>query len=321
MDLYIDKENLISLMKQHAHEMFYDTIQALKRNINLKMNFNQAQGLDSEEISTFLKFFTTGNLTHQTYSGDLVFPKRPLRSNSSNSFDKTQLSSIYLVDDPDCHRLINAGSVVIGGVGSEIDTLSKAFLTTPEAHYDKELRIGSPQFASWDRLYDFITPITDILIIDPYILKNNESSPDILDVNLYKILEILCHHSRVKVCIVIVYNPDHVNYDLQTVRDNIKNRLAPLLEKQPCVTLISTYKEHDRTIITNYRRITGNTFAYWDSRGRRITKGKEIWIRSLARRDYHENMLEAIEDIQSIIDNAPDDKSFFGDRESNFLNF
>jgi hypothetical protein len=79
-----------------------------------------------------------------------------------------------------------------------------------------------------------------------------------------------------------------------------------------------SHKEHDRTVITNYLRITGNTFNYWNERKQKINKGKEITIKSLAKKEIYDNALKAYEDVQTIINESPE---IAGDKISNFLQF
>ena len=110
-----------------------------------------------------------------------------------------------------------------------------------------------------------------------------------------------------------------LNPTKKLLKGNQKRKIKNKLGKSPNVTFIKTYREHDRSIITNYLRITGNTFTYWNETGHKITNGKEIFIRSLACRTFYNNSYEVINDIQNIIDEHPENT--IGDKVSNYLNF
>jgi hypothetical protein len=322
MNLYIDKANLTSFMSQRDHMLYSDFIKLLKNQLTVYFNFKKQDIAQSSALSAFFLMSASGagsgNLIFQE---DASFPSRPLKSTSASEFVREKLSSVLLLDDSDIDKLKNAGSMIVGGVGEEIDIFRKVCLNLDDYLFDREFRIGSLNFNSWSDLKPYATPLTDILVIDPYTFKNSESERDTIDVNLIQWLGFLCEKSRVKVNVVIVYNPAHVDYDLDETRLKIIKSLDIILGKKPCVTFVGTVKEHDRTIITNYIRITGNTFNYWNSQGKKITKGKEIQIKSLGRREYFENAQAAVADIQEILDSNNGGVRITGDRESNFLSF
>lgn len=322
MDLYFDKENLESLMMNHSHELFNDILKVIKNQLNVYLNFGKDDVISSEALIAFYKLSTSGvGTSSMKFLDDEIFPPRPLKSNSANTFNTSQRSSIFLINDDDNEKLKSAGSILMGGVGEEIEVFRQIFLFLDDYLFDRELRIGSPEFNSWDCLKPYITPLTDIIVIDPFIFKNSEPEPETIDVNLIKWLCCLCEKARTKVNIVIVHNPNEKSYELIDIKHRIVDSLGSVLGKKPLVTFIGSYREHDRTIITNYMRITGNTFTYWSVSGRKITKGKEVVLKSLARRQYHDNALNAIHDIQNILDDVSGDGSIFGDKSSNFLHF
>jgi len=322
MNLYIDKANLESLVSSQNRLLLNDIFKLIFNQFNAYYNFSKNEILGNSALSSYFQMSSSGVGSAQTsFSNGELFPERPLKSTSANKFTPEQLTSVILVDDPDIDKLKNAGSIFVGEVGEEMEILSKIFLNLDDYLFDRELRIGGPEFSTWDDITPFATPLTDIIVIDPYIFKNSESEQETIDVNLIKWLACLCEKSRVKVKITIVYNSTHVDYDLNEVREKIISALEEKLEKKPYVTFISTFKEHDRTIITNYIRIKGNTFNYWNISGKKITKGKEITIQSLGRREYLNNARMAINDVQQILDTEYGGGSIIGDKKSNFLNF
>lgn len=322
MNLYIDKANLESLMSCKDHHLYNDILKLIRNQLSVYFNFSTKDIVDSSALNSFFLLSTSGvGLGSMSFQEKSPFPPRPLKSTSTNDFTKEQLTSLILVEDINLDKLKNAGTVAIGGVGEEIEVFRNVFLKLDDYLFDRELRIGSTEFTSWDDITPYATPLTDILVIDPYIFKNSEPEHETIDVNLIKWLCCLCEKTKTKVKIVIVYNPSHVSYDLEKVREKIIFTLQNKLDKRPYVTFVSTFKEHDRTIITNYLRFKGNTFNYWNVAGKKITNGKEITIQSFGRREYLENGRKAIADVQGILDTVNSGASIIGDKTSNFLNF
>ena len=322
MDLYIDKENVLSLIKNQDNKLYSDSLKTMQKQLNVNFNFTKETIASDEYLMAWFKFFTSniGENNKQSFSAD-KFPVRPLKSNTSNTFDTKQLSSIYLIDDPDITKLINAGSVLIGAVGDEFEVFNQLFLLQNDYLFERELRIGEAGFTRWEDLEKFATPLTDIIIIDPYILKNGEVNANTIDVNLIHWLGIICSKSNVKINIVIVLNPNQMSYDIADIRTKILTRIEGVIGKKPQVTFIKTVKEHDRSIITNYIRITGNTFTYWNDAGAKITKGKEISVKSFAKIEFQDNAIKALADVQSIIEFALKNDGVEGDKICNFLSF
>ncbi len=321
MNLYIDKENLHSLMDQDSNSFFEICFNTIKNQLDVFMNFSKEDVVNDHKLLSFFQLMTSGvGNTKKEFLGIDIKPKRPLKSNTTNEFNKHELSAIYLISDESYDKLKNTGSVIIGKVGEELDVFKQLFFVNDgNNEYFKELRIGENEFSKWEDLQPYTTPITEIIIVDPYIIKKPGSSDNIIDVNLINWIDILCDKTTTKVNIVIVFNPSHASYELSDVKSRITKKIKNKLGKSPNVTFIKTYREHDRSIITNYLRITGNTFTYWNETGHKITNGKEIFIRSLACRTFYNNSYEVINDIQNIIDEHPE--NIIGDKVSNYLNF
>ena len=322
MQLYIDKENLQSFINSSKDPLYADCTKTMQRQLDISFNFSKEELKTDEFLLKWFSVLTEGVNDTKKEFNEVKFPDRPLKSNSYNSFDINQLSAIYLINDERISALKDIGAILIGDIGEEIDVLKQLFLYQNDYIFDRELRIGSLEFSKWEHLEPFITPLTEIVVIDPYILKNSERENTTIDENLIKWLNILCGKAKNKVNISIVYSTANLSYSLEEVKKKIIQKLFETLgDKKPNLTFISTFKEHDRSIITNYLRISGNTFNYWNERGQQITKGKEVTIKCLARKEYHLNMLEAIKDVQSIIDGSNNSEAIIGDKKSNFLIF
>ena len=324
MDIYIDKLNLISFIKSKSHVLFDDCNKLLKKQLNVYFNFPKN---DLKENSLLINWITTlsqGMGEHNEIKFDYNEPIRPLKSNSSNSFSSDKLTSVYLLEDEETEKFQNSGCVLVGKVGEEIQILNKLFLNQNDYDFERKWRINGDNFKTWNDLKDYSLPLTDILIIDPYILKNKDTDTDTIDINLINYLDVLCNKSFTKANIIIVTDPSKTDYNYDEIKIKIASKLKGQLGKKPTFTLILTKREHDRSMLTNYTRVyAGDTFNFWNNRNQKITKGREISYSSLAKRENHNLAIELIADVQKTIDvlnqNNPD--YIQGDKISNFLNF
>ena len=126
-----------------------------------------------------------------------------------------------------------------------------------------------------------------------------------------------CYDKRTKTS----FTPDWIN-----IRDRIKSVVASRIGKSPNVTfaLSSSLGEHDRTIFTNYKSIeSGDTFNYFNSRWEVISSGRHIEIFSLANREFYDNSMKFVSDMQDVINNIKkvNKDNIIGDQKSNYLTF
>lgn len=318
MNVYIDKENFISLINSKDDVNYSLCLELLKSDLDIYFNFSKDEIANNEEYKAWFNFIASQGVVKSKIKFNCNFPLRPLKSNTTIDFEFLHFFSVFLLDDDDISKFESIGSVYVGSVGNELNTLMKLYYHDGKKHkLIRELRMYGREFNKWEDLEPFVSPLTDILIIDPYILKNTEPSPETITYNLVKFLDVLVKKTNYKVNIVIVFNPSELSYDLTVVKKKINDTIEKSIGKKPNITFVKTHKEHDRTIITNYTRITGNSFNYWDVNGNPINKGKEIVIRSLVDFESHENAILAINDIQNLIGND----NVEGAKSSNFLKF
>lgn len=318
MNLYIDKTNLLSFIKSREEDLYPDCLKLMKKQLNIYFNFSKAELKDEPLLMTWVSTLSQG--VEGEIAFDYSFPARPLKSNTANGFNIGQLTSVYLVDDNDAQKLKNAGSILIGTPGEELQVFNSLFFNSNDYDFERKWRIGGENFKGWQDLAGYSMPLTDVLIIDPYVLK----SQDILTPNILSYLQVMAGRSHVKANIVIVTHPDNYNVDENSIRQVIAGAVEPICGKKPNVTIVKSSWEHDRTVITNYKRIySGDTLNFWDSTGKKITKGKELHYCSLAKLENHKLALEAIEDVQKAVEFLEDNNPHFiiGDKKSGFLKF
>lgn len=315
MDIYIDELNLESFINQKDNSLYADTLKLLKRQLGLKFNFSKDRLKTNHKLAPLIQLLTSGmGNTEITFNNN--FPNRPLKSNSTNDFNSNQLSSIFWINDSDCNKLIESGSIILGELGEELNLINKLFFHQDDYLFEKKWRINGEGFRNWDDIKDFSLPLTDIIIVDNYILSNKE----IFNTNLLSYLSVLMNNSQAKVNIVVFAHPEQIDDDETEILKQIKSCVKNATGKKGTATIIKTRKEHDRTILTNYNRIySGDSFNFWDGAGRKITKGKEITYSSNAREENHQLFKDLLKDLQGIIDKNPE--NIEGDKISNYLNF
>ena len=321
MDIYIDENNLESFLDQRNDSLFQDILKLLKRQLEINFNFPKDRLKENENLSALIPILTSGvKDTQITFNSN--FPIRPLKANSATRFNKHQLTSIYWIDDEDGYKLSDSGSVFIALVGEEIDVTKKLFFSQDDYIFNRRWRIGEDGLRCWDDLREFSLPLTDIIIGDPFVLSKKDGNDT--SQNIHNILNMLTYRSFCKTSLVVFVKPNFIDYDIQKIIRELRTTIKESTGKGCSVTIIKTNKEHDRTIITNYKRIkAGDSFTFWSDQGILLSKGKELDYESLCNLENHKYSMLRIDDFQNIIDfnkrNNPD--YIIGDEVSNFLNF
>lgn len=322
MKVYFDKANILSFVKSKDKNLYLESLRLLKKQVNMRFNFSKHELINDLLLSAWMNKELSQGLLKSIEFGP-PFPERPLKSNTAGNFSIDELMSVYLLDDVSNSRLKNSGSVITGEPGEELSLFGKLFLLKDDYDFKRTWRIkDDSEFRKWDDLVKYSTPVTDIIIIDRYVL----SDIDLINANLLSLLKCLSVNCKVKLNIVIVTSsrPGAVNIDLFEARNRIRAALEEVTGKKPMVTIVKSKAEHDRTVITNYLRIhTGDTLNYWNSSGEVITDGKEMHYFSLAKSEDYEFAQKAIDDVQKAINWLEENNRdyIFGDKKSGFLKF
>lgn len=344
MDLYLDKDNLLSLIHSKDNEeyqdVYEDCMRMVKRQLCLRCSFpnplaSQPNNIEEKKDKMILEAFFSqkcsgqGDVPKTKFEED-VFPQRPLKSNCYNSFRGDKRSSGFFVCDDKVAAVKNKGGIMISQKGDEIDSLRRLFCGKDYDYH--QLYNIQENFQSWSRIYDdgHALPITDIIILDRY-LGNNENE---MDYNLYEIIRCLVSNCKDEVNVVIVTKRDPDKKDYVIDWDGIRRRIKSILKKVTGVTgnvticFTSKSKEiknlHDRTIFTNYRLFrSGDSFSYFDSKGGLITNGMSLDVDSLAKYDNYKYAMTFIGYVQEICDYARTYHLIFegSDMKSNYLTF
>lgn len=316
MRLYIDQENIISLMgaKYDFERMFFlsSYIKLIKR-WEVYYNFDRDNIDMSDETNKLGLWFrllgTDGIKGCSTFlSKEKLTPSRPLKSNFDRELDKEQLSAIFLlnVDESISDEIQQRKAVLFGKVGEEQMVLNSV-LDLIEKHPNKFLN----QIKDWKDICPQF-PLTDIILRDPYIFKvyRTEVITDLIEAVVGN------HKSPIKM--VLFYNKDNVDagLDLEEEYKRIKQFLMDISQnKKSKVTFVSTFDLHDRYLITNYYIISsGSGF----NRERPSKDDVNVSIEPFA--GYKQKLSDFVSKSQHILD-IKKGEGCIGDKSSNFLVF
>lgn len=327
MNLYIDLENIERLVDSRNHFLYEDCMKTMRKQLNIYFNFKKSELLKNEKLLAWFKLFSEGvNASNRQEFSSITFPERPLKSNSYVTFDFQKLSSIYLLNDNKIELLKSKGAILIGAPGEEMDLFSFLFFHQGDYLFEKKLRINGPDFTKWEDLQVYTANLTEIIIVDSYILADS----DLIEPNLIAFLKTLCSKSRCKLNIVLYTHHDQVSIPYNELSKMIRTSIQSITGISPNFTLIKyrdqkgqnvAAAEHDRTIITNYMRIySGDSFKYFTRTGRKVTKGREIHFSSFANTENFELAVDLLNDLETNISSLPAE-FIEGDRKSNFIQF
>ena len=100
MKVYIDKENIRSLLSMGDKFFQNDIYKIFRRQVDTVFNFQKDELFHSDELRAFASVFTEGfNRPDSPVFNDIPFPERPLQNNFHASLNAPQKCSLYLVDD------------------------------------------------------------------------------------------------------------------------------------------------------------------------------------------------------------------------------
>lgn len=320
MDMYFDKANVESFLHSGRDKVFDGAVNLMKKG-SLSFYFAKSEAREIEGFGDFVKLLGSGATDgSNTIKWDVPLPARPLKSTLPATLAPAQLSSVYFLSGDDTKALISNGQLWFVPAGEEKKALGQMWMDDWQFCTNILSKINR-----WADLEPYVLPCTDIVICDCFILDD----ATLLDTNLLTLLGVLAKHARhVKLNLTIFTERKNVQPDWDKIATKIRNKIKTLTKAAPNVTIIAVAKktlgEHDRTIFTNYRLFySGDTLNYFDSSGKKITRGRTLHLHSLASPEQWDEAQGFISDMQGVVDflkrNNPD--LIRGDKKSFFLNF
>ena len=310
MKLYIDQDNVISLMESKDQPDFFDCANLIRKHLDVQYNFPKDNlKTNSLLMAWFSKYGqgVTGN--HSFTSNELdIFPERPLKSNFYNSGDSNLLTSIYLLNDEHmCDVIREKSCILIGKTGEEIKLIHSLVLEDTE--------IPATTITAWNNYLPCL-PLTDIIINDNHYFKDELVYRN----NNNEIINYLANipkNSPVNIVIITKEGEIDDRIDLSTEQKQIKDLVKRASQSsKSTVTILTTYKSHDRSLITNYYRVKHGSCFHLKNNG--IKNDVMTEIKTHAKRNNEEISRYLLNVFQEIVSNPV--KSI-GDKKSNFLKF
>lgn len=311
MKLYIDKENLISLMNSRNQSEFFECSNLVRKNLAVQYNFKKDELKSDALLMAWFSSYGDGVKGEQSFieREEDMLPPRPLKSNFYNTENSCWLKSIYFLDDTHiCNIIKEKSCIIIGGIGDELKILKSLILE------DTECRTAT--IDSWSSYLPNL-PLTDIIISDNHYFKSIETYKANNN-ELLQFLSSIPHNSPVNVVIITKEKEQDPNIDLETEKDEIKKMVKKQSgSNKSSVTILTTYKNHDRTLITNYYRVKNGSSFFLNDSGLKKDVTTEIKSHAYLNNEIISN--ELITGIFQEIASCP--AKCFGDKKSNFLKF
>lgn len=308
MKLYIDKENLISLIKSKDNYLFEDCQLLIRRELDVQYNFEKSEIWKNEYLLAWFQRFGDGIKGEHIFSSpERVYPARPVKSNFYISGGGESFNSIYLIDDEHiCEVIAEKSCVLIGKIGDEVNVLERLMI-------EKETRAISIE--SWKNFCPKL-PLSDVIITDTYYFKDKET----YEKNNNELIEALAnipHNSPLNV--VIITKPENcdkrinLEEEQKRIKEFVKNRTG---SAKSSVTILTSNKIHDRYLITNYYRINHGSCFHLKDNG--LKKDVHSEIKSHAIRNNEKYSKDLISIYQEI---ALSPVKCVGDKKSNLIKF
>lgn len=312
MTLYIDKENIINWVKSRESDSFMQSIQLIKKNIDVHYNFPKEEMLKNPSLGIWFRSVKGQGVNNQSVFAPEVpeFPPYPRKTNfytQNSSLDV--LTSVYLLEDANvCDSISEKGSILIGKVGQEQEIFDSLL-----ALEDKEIQ--SVTIGSWNN-YCPVFPLTDIIVCDNHYFKNKA----VYEKNDNELISVLARGKKESpIHLVIITKEDEIdssldlNVECQKILDLLKKSTS---SKKCSVIILTTRKTHDRSLITNYYRMTHGSSFHLKDLGLKNNVVTDIKPHS---RQNAWNVTQNLIDEYQTIASAP--VRSFGKSDSNFLKF
>lgn len=323
MNAYIEKESLRSFIRQSKDERYDECKRMLKRNLCIHFPFSKKEAFDDPLIQNWvLNELLSGNGKYaQKPKWDCSYPDAE-EELSLKGMTLEKLCAVYLLDDDEPQPLSKA--MLVGNYGHELDALMGLFVIPENAEFKYDFSVSLMK--SWNVVQPYVTPCTDLLIVDRYIL----SKASLYERNLYRLIKVFVSKTKsLRINIVLVVEFGSIDtISLDSISDRIKLYVEEIVGEEPYVTFVLCRKRpqdalvHDRCVLTNYRYLdSGDTLNYFTEDGRLKTGGFKLSISSLANpADYVQRIIndEVLMKIRHEVRTAV---RIIGDKKSGFISF
>jgi len=296
MVAYFDKKNYINYLKKATDSSeARDTLRMIKNQMEIHLNFN-IEELDDYEIILHEEFEEGISKDFKITKGENKI-KRPL---TSTSFPTK--NDVYLLDDDyGMDEIKQLNFILLGSLNDEIKTLKKLIIDD-DYSFHKEKIIG--QDITFDKHLNLLgLPFSTLIFVDRYLFKGSAIGGNLglFEYNLKKIISEVYQSKNFISTLLFIYQinkegkKNDAKYDegpnLELLVKSI-NECIDVKCKKPELFFIGVPArviddEHDRLILSNYIRIkSGDSFVYFDSKGKKITQSTSVDHYSLVNKKY-----------------------------------
>lgn len=341
MNLIIDKENWESLIQSRQSNIeFYDTCELLmKKQLDVKFNFLKSDVTDNLSKTILSRFLAGFGESKKIEFGENKVPLRPISFKNCQEWGWNEYSSVFMISDENISNFKKKKMVLMCEEGEELKTLRCLFCGEDDS-FDERINPSRMSLSSWKQIFEtikpkesdtlFPLPCSDIVISDRYLFKNQK---ELVEVNLCELLSCLTEcdtkDDRSKVNIVIFTIDEYLKkFDVDTAKKIINKAIEKSTGKKANITFVTSHDSdkinHDRFIFTNYHKIeSGDSFIYFDTSGKFISKGMGLHIYSLAKKENYDDMKATQKELNEIVEtiNKANSDCIIGDRKSNFIKF
>ena len=311
MVLYIDKENLISLVRSEDKACFVEYSNLIRKNLDIQYNFSKEEIRGDEFLTFWFSQLGSGVGGVQEFCPPRnIVPKRPMKSNFIKDLDASGRSALFFLNDIDkCTAVESKCCVMVSKIGDELSKLKAVFQP------DEQGEILTYRIADWG---DFLPklPLSDIIICDNHYFKDKE----VYEANENEIIRFLSsipHESPVNVVIIVKNSEVDTKIELAEEQSRIKDLVKRASgSSKSTVTILTTNKTHDRALITNYYRVKqGSSFHI---KHIHVKHDISAEIKTHAIRKNHEFTVSLLNEYQDI---ASQPVKCIGDKICNYLTF
>lgn len=274
-DFCLNQPERIPIGSEEDNKTWHSMWEFLRSGTNLSIHNVE------EKASDFLKALTTNRKGTKVSLSDFKKPHK-------NEFPKKQNPrSVFFLDSQDKeeqNKYRKKNGYIFGFKEDYLKEWINFSLHTKKNPVS--VRKDSGHFKSWHQLEEYITPFTDMVIVDNFMFDYT-----VWEQNLFEIIKVFANKAPVKFNLLLVsyIGNDKALLDIELIFNQINQ---DLLNNNgiACNLSIALFdrklKEHDRGIFTNYLRIkSGDSFVFLNSKNEIITKGTELDFQSMSVRD------------------------------------
>lgn len=311
MVLYIDKENLISLVRSEDKASFVEYSNLIRKNLDIQYNFSKEDIRSNEFLAFWFSQLGSGVGGVQEFCPPKnKVPERPMKSNFIKDLDASGRSALFFLNDIDkCTAVESKCCVMVSKIGDELSKLKAVFQP------DEQGEILTYRITDWGNFLPKL-PLSDIIICDNHYFKD-KGVYEANDNEIIRFLSSIPQNSPVNV--VIIAKDSEVDTEIDLAEE--QSKIKALVKKasgstKSTVTILTTYATHDRALITNYYRVKqGSSFHI---KNIHVKHDISAEIKTHAIRKNHEFTVSLLNEYQDI---ASQPVKCIGDKICNYLTF